>query len=721
MKKSRTVSAVIIALTVSALSSCARTDFKPFDVKDSGPKIWLQSGINQLENGDFKNGKEHWGTFISSGGSASIDYSDGKADVKIKSPGSVNYGVQYYYDGFRIYHDGQYTLSFKASSSAPKGCEVRIQLNGGDYHPYAVDTFTFGEEQKEYSIDFTMTDDTDMMPRLAFNMGTFPDRDASDFPITVTLSDVKFILNNSIAEEESGNGGADFIRVNQLGFRPEDDKTAYVKVTEDGQKFSVIDPNGKTVYSGKLGKPVRDEMAFEYVAPADFSSLKECGTYRVKVGENESFPFEISESPYSAMLKDALRYFTLSRCGTEVEDEVFGHPACHTGTVLTVESLKEKSVVGGWHDAGDYGRYVVPAAKAVSDLLFAYDMGGSKIDFDILDEVKFETDWLLQMQKDDGGVYHKISCASFPEFVMPEEEKEILYLSNVSTAATADFAATLALASTYYRKSDASYADRLLIAAIKAWEYLDGKKGHSFSNIAYISTGAYPDEYDEDERYFAAAALALATSDGKYSAEAERIRSENSKRWKEQFGWEQMEGYGDRIIALNPTLFSEKLVKDVRDAVKLRADEAVANAGLSGFRQAQRTLNWGSNMESMNIAHLLSLANELFHGKKYIRAGRNQVDYILGANPLSRCYVTGYGSNPPVHPHHRPSIAKDTPQKGMMVGGPDEKLEDEFAGYLLSDKPPLLCHIDNYQSFSTNEVTIYWNSALVYALAALYR
>jgi endoglucanase len=57
----------------------------------------------------------------------------------------------------------------------------------------------------------------------------------------------------------------------------------------------------------------------------------------------------------------------------------------------------------------------------------------------------------------------------------------------------------------------------------------------------------------------------------------------------------------------------------------------------------------------------------------------------------------------------------------MLVGGPDQNLEDEFAGYLLADKPPLMCHIDNYQSYSTNEITIYWNSALVYAISALCR
>lgn len=721
MKKSKILSAALFAAALVSLSSCGKTKFEPFDVKDTGPKIWLQSGINQLENGDFSQEGTHWGTFLTSGGSGTPEYSDGRVNIKIKNPGSVNYGVQFYYDGFRIYHDGKYTLSFRASADNPKGCEVRIQLNGGDYHPYVVDTFTFTQEEKEYVLDFTMTDETDMMPRLAFNMGDFPDRDGGELPTTVTIRDVRFILNNTIAEEESSNGGADIVRVNQIGFRPGDKKLAYVKVTEDGQKFTVLDSNKTVVLKGSLGKPVRDELAYEYVATADFSSLKNEGIYSVKVGDSESFPFAISKNPYSSLVQDALRFFTLSRCGCEVSDSVYGHPACHTGRATIVENLKKIDIVGGWHDAGDYGRYVVPAAKSVADLLFAYENFDGGVDFDILDEVKWETDWLLQMQKSDGGVYHKITCSSFPEFVMPEEETATQFVSNVSTAATADFAGTLALSSVYYRKTDSEYADRLLDAATKAWNYLEENEYRPFSNIAYISTGEYPDKSDADERFFAAASLALATGEDRYSQAAEKIRSESSAKWSEQFGWEQMEGYADHIILKNQKLFPQNLVKDVKAAVKKYADEALANTLESGFNQAQKTLNWGSNMEAMNLSHLLSLAGETFSNKKYTQAAQSQIDYVLGANPLSRCYVTGYGSNPPVHPHHRPSIAKDQPQKGMLVGGPDQNLEDEFAGYLLADKPPLMCHIDNYQSYSTNEITIYWNSALVYAISALCR
>lgn len=719
MKKSTLFAASIILMATLGLSSCGKTKFRPFEIKDSGPKIWLQSGINQMENGDFSQKEKHWGTFKTAGGNANIDFSAEKAVVQIKNAGAVEYSVQLYYDGFRIYHDGQYTLSFKASAEKPKGCEVRIQLNGGDYHPYIVDTLTFTPEEREYKMSFTMTDDTDTSPRLAFNMGSLPEFDEGSVPNTVTIRDVSIVLNNSIVEEEASNGGADIVRVNQIGFKPADKKFAYVKVDSNGKTFSVLNSSKETVYSGKLGKPVRDEMAQEYVAPADFSSVTEPGIYTVIVDDAESFPFAINENPYSAMIQDALRFFTLARCGTEVEDPIFGHPACHTGQAKDIETYKMLDILGGWHDAGDYGRYVVPAAKTVADLLFAHDNLDGIISFDILDEVRWELDWLLQMQKADGSVYHKITCTEFPAFEMPELETAGLYLSKPSTAAAANFVGTLALASVYYKNTDASYADKLLQAAKKSWAYLEENPYKPFKNEGYIYTGEYPDDFDGDERYFAATALALATGESSYAQEAEKIRADSGENWLENFGWEQMEGYGDHIILNNPSLFSDSLVKQVKKAVKKQANQALANIKKSGFKQAQTTVNWGSNMEAMNIAHLLTLAGTTFSKDSYNDAAKNQLDYILGANPLSRCFVTGYGSNSPVHPHHRPSIAKDTPQKGMLVGGPDQNLEDEFALNLVSDKPDLQCYVDHYQSFSTNEVTIYWNSPLVYILSVL--
>ena len=79
--------------------------------------------------------------------------------------------------------------------------------------------------------------------------------------------------------------------------------------------------------------------------------------------------------------------------------------------------------------------------------------------------------------------------------------------------------------------------------------------------------------------------------------------------------------------------------------------------------------------------------------------------------------MTGYGSLTPTQPHHRPSQVLEQAMKGMIVGGPDSNLEDPYAKATMQGVAPAKCYVDNVQSYSCNEVTIYWNSPLVYVLA----
>ena len=143
----------------------------------------------------------------------------------------------------------------------------------------------------------------------------------------------------------------------------------------------------------------------------------------------------------------------LQRCGTEVKDTAFGHKACHNALATIYGTSEKIDVSGGWHDAGDYGRYIVTGAKTVADLLYAYQtapqMFSDNIGIaesgngvpDVLDEARYEIEWMLKMQdKTTGGVHHKVSCASFPGYVMPEEETDELVVTPVSTTATAESA-----------------------------------------------------------------------------------------------------------------------------------------------------------------------------------------------------------------------------------------------------------------------------------------
>ena len=95
----------------------------------------------------------------------------------------------------------------------------------------------------------------------------------------------------------------------------------------------------------------------------------------------------------------------------------------------------------------------------------------------------------------------------------------------------------------------------------------------------------------------------------------------------------------------------------------------------------------------------------------------SQLHYLLGNNPNSKCFVTGFGTDRVMHPHHRPSAAVNSPMPGMLVGGAEPLLLDDVAKRLLNNKAPAKCYIDELDSYSTNEITIYWNSPLVFLLA----
>ncbi|MDW8394598.1 MAG: glycoside hydrolase family 9 protein, partial [Chitinophagales bacterium] len=162
----------------------------------------------------------------------------------------------------------------------------------------------------------------------------------------------------------------------------------------------------------------------------DFSSLTIPGSYYVfDVGNNVgSYRFEINDCVYMDVLKHAVRSFYYQRCGVAKTAAHAGagwaDAACHIGTQQDTDCrlynntapATSRNLSGGWHDAGDYNKYVNFTWGTLIDLLLAYEENPSvwRDDYgipesgngipDLLDEVKFELDWLLKMQQPDGSV-----------------------------------------------------------------------------------------------------------------------------------------------------------------------------------------------------------------------------------------------------------------------------------------------------------------------------
>ncbi|MCL6442768.1 MAG: glycoside hydrolase family 9 protein, partial [Alicyclobacillus sp.] len=157
--------------------------------------------------------------------------------------------------------------------------------------------------------------------------------------------------------------------------------------------------------------------------------------------------------------------------------------------------------------------------------------------------------------------------------------------------------------------------------------------------------------------------------------------------------------------------------------IAAEADRVVRLAKANGYGVALGVQEyiWGSNMVVANRAMILLIAHHLTQHPTYLDAAADQIHYLLGRNTLDQCYVTGVGANPVHHPHHRPSVADgvDDPVPGLLAGGPNSRLQDTAAREQLSGKPPAACFVDDEDSYSTNEVAIYWNSPLVFALAGL--
>lgn len=710
---------VLAALTASLMLSAGTSVMTATSI--TSPKTLISDFFED-------NTTSSWAIYKESGGAATLSNDDGKLAMNITNLGKVNYAVQLYYDIVPLYKNASYRLSFDMYSTVDRYAEAMIQQNGGTYQAYTWMGLELTSEPQKFVIDFTMEEETDIMAKLCFNCGDQGDPLGEH---TIYLDNVvlELVDDSKVDYEASGPYEPD-IMINQVGYTPNAKKIAVFRDVSSETSFSVINADTKSVvYTGELYGETENLYAEETDWLGDFSEITEPGRYYITCGNlDDSYEFEISENVYGNLLDDSVKMLYLQRCGCEVIDAEFGHPSCHDSLATVYGTNQKIDVSGGWHDAGDYGRYVVPAAKTVADLLYAYERApelyGDNLGIpesgngvpDILDETRYELEWMLKMQAETGGVYHKVSCAKFPGYVMPQSEKNELIVTPVSTTATADFCASMALAYEFYYDIDKNFAETCLAAAEKAWSFLEANPDFIFVNPSNISTGAYDDKRDTDERYWAAAQMYRATGNLTYLEYLDSINVQTG------LDWSTVGDYGNiAILTMDEPDLRTEAYADVYSkalaAVKKQADSFAAVSKYNPYGVSLNIFNWGSNMTVANAGIILALYYDITGDETYNTAALANLHYLLGTNPNGVCYMTGYGTVSPQNPHHRPSMAVGKAMKGMLVGGVNSRLEDSAAKAYLANTPSAKCYVDNSESYSTNEITIYWNSPLTYLLS----
>lgn len=481
---------------------------------------------------------------------------------------------------------------------------------------------------------------------------------------------------------------------------------------------------------------------------ADFSDANEPGTYAIEVSGVAASPqFEIGDTVYNDLLKTALLGLYGQRCGVAVKfdyaSDTFSHAACHNNDAqfnpnFTSGMSGAQLATGGWHDAGDYGKYTVNGAFSVAFLLKAWeDFGPSLASVShipnysdtlpsILAEAKYEIDWLLKMQLPNGSVLHLVCPETFPgDTVSPEADTGVRYFLQSSTGGTAYFVGAVAMATRVFRPFDGAYADKLLIAAQNAMAWLganptDIPAADGTRPNLYVAGGPYnvSSSANSPPRTWASVELWRTTGDGDLPSIESALSSMNvAPNWD----WPAPGNFAlFDYAASESTLRDSATFAKVQSLITTGADGLVAAAQNHGYGRALGSANyyWGSNgLVARSVMNLMA-AYRINSDAKYLDAATQQVDYLLGRNPFGRSMITGLGYAPPVNPHHRPSNADQVgePWPGLLVGGPNKDANDPLTK-VYPDVPVGKFWYDATSDYYTNEIAINWNGPLIYALA----
>lgn len=550
---------------------------------------------------------------------------------------------------------------------------------------------------------------------------------------------------------------SDAIRLNQVGFYPSGPKTA-VAVGAGAGTFTVRPAGGgEAVYTGTLGAAETWASSGETVRLADFSDLTAPGEYVVEVdGLGASYPFVIADRVHEGVARGALKAFYYMRASEPILAEYAGpwaRPAGHPDDRVLVHnsaataSRPAGTVIaspGGWYDAGDYNKYVVNSGISVGTLLLLLEQypeyaGALETDIpesgdgvpDLLDEVLVNVRWMLTMQDEDGGVYHKLTTSNFAGEIMPHRATATRYVVQKGTAATLDFAATTAQASRIvagYEDALPGLADSLLTASEAAWAWAEANPDVAYEQARLsnppINTGTYAPGGDDfqDEFDWAAWELYLTTGDAAYLDARPVPASPNlGTPW-----WGSVRELGYYSLLTH----REHVAADVDvDAI---ADALVGQAGWflslqdgSAYDVVMGSQSWmwgwGSNSTAANQGLALVMAHRLTGDDRYLDAAVANLDYLLGRNGTGYSFLTGFGDKTPTDIHHRPSRADDVadPVPGLLAGGPNPGQEDGCAYPVAHGTLPARSYVDTWCSYASNEITINWNAPLVYLATAV--
>jgi hypothetical protein len=595
------------------------------------------------------------------------------------------------------------------------------------------------------------------------------------------------------------------ILVDQFGYRPNDPKVAVIRSPQTGfdasSKFTpgsnyqvVSADTGNVVLSGTTAAwngSATESSSGDQGWWFDFSQVTTPGNYFVydTTDKVRSATFSVNQNVYKNVLKAAMRMYYYQREGSSgsnggikqapYAEACWTDGASYLGANQDIaahdvtdqsNSSKVHDLSGGWADAGDTNKYVTFANTAVHQLLSAYQENPAVFtdDFnipesgngipDVIDEVKYEVDWLKKMQfSSDGSVALKVGETSINAASPPSSDTAARFYVPSCTSSTIAAAGMFAHAAYVYSKISqlASEASSLQTRAINAWNNYQGiatKQENCDTGVVRAGIADWPTSTQNGEAVVAAVWLFALTGDATYGS---YIAAHYKDTWPyHDIGWGRYYPEQGKALLFYTTLSNASATLKQSILADKLADVSAGNQiyGLTATDDLYRNFMhsaqyvWGSNETRSNYGNTnADVVTFSGIGAPNVTASQTRaletMHYFHGVNPFGKVLLSNmysYGAtlstNEIFHSWYQPGgkwadakTASCGPAPGYLPGGANANAAGDSGGAIPT--PPAGQPAqkswrdwngvvgDPQSSWVVNEPGIYYQSAYVELLS----
>ena len=574
----------------------------------------------------------------------------------------------------------------------------------------------------------------------------------------------------SCAALSARGGDVTAIRVNQIGYLPDDIKVA-VLMTTSGDKVGNVTLNNLS--SGKKTTvKVLDAEPWEPMAQTlrlDFSEVTEPGKYQLEYNGTKSPEFEIGKNIYSGLNEIPLYYIRQQRCGFNPSLGT----TCHTHDGFLVLSGERDGehvdVTGGWHDASDYLQYLTTSANAVYQMLYAYNANpevwadrfkadgtpGENGIPDILDEARWGLEWMVKMNPsdslflnqiaddrdhkfyglpaDDTADYGRGADKDRPVYPCSGEPYGLFKYKNASrglASSVGKFASSFAFGAETFAGIDPEFSAELLRRAENAYKVAKANPG-ACQTAPCVSPYYYEEDNFADDMELAAATLHRITRKPELMTEAvDYGRLEPVTPWMgadsaKHYQWYPFVNLGHPLLVQQGSkAVSKEFTRNMRSGLQRVKEKGQENAFLCGL-----PFIWCSNNLAVALVTQAMIYRDLTGDDSYKDIETATRDWLFGCNPWGTSMIVGLPENGdyPEDPHSALSHKYNIKVTGGLVDGPiyaskfnslwgvHLEREDQYAPFQNS----VVVYHDDNSDYSTNEPTMDGTASTTFFLGKL--